>query len=967
MRRIGLLAMAGVLAAYAAAQENRFANPSFEETDARGNPASWTPVSFATGGAFAVGEDGGKTGARYGVLRATEEKHRSCWRQLILWSDTDEGVTVGGWYRTRGVAPGQGKGASIRFLFNSDPAKWEHLRLDTVYFPPSEEWAEAKASFSVPKGTRAIVIELFHWYTPGETHWDEVWIRPAAKGEVQVRPLDPALAVDREPVYGRNLPYSPADGETVKLNPPPFRWLPSGDVTYRLQVAREAGFGGEKAVDLEGLQWCAEMLTQPLAAGTWYWRYGVDRVGEATIWSTARRFEVPEDATPWPYPGREALKAPKARPRLFVTAARLAEFRRRATEGDLRGTADALVAAVWKYAGEDLVPEPDWLPKDAAERAQTYTTIIRTTRPPMDRMEQAALAYLLTGDADCGAEAKRRILHFFAWDPVGPTGVFHNDEPAMWVMMRGVRAYDWTYDLFTPEEREKVEAAMRLRAADFYKKMRGMPYENNPFESHAGRIIGFLGEAAIAFLNEWPEATEWLDYITRIYWGVYPAWGKDDGGWNEGPGYWSAYMSFALHFVLALREATGIDLSQRPFFHNTPYYLLYLSPPHSQMSPFGDGTQWQPSRQGALMYWFSTLTRDPYVRWYADALKQGPGSDIMGIVLKDDTLKAEAPVSLPTARLFEGVGLACLHTSLTDGEDDVAFTMRSSPYGAVSHGHNDQNCFVLEAFGEPLAIASGYYNYYGSPHHDLWTRQTKAKCGITFDGGVGQDRGWQAQGNITAFQHTDAFDLITGDATPAYGGKLTRAIREVVHVRPGVFVIRDDLASETPRRFEYWLHAIDPMQVDEAAGSVLIARPKATLTTRFLYPAGLSITQTDQFDPPPTWPPDAKFANNRHVTAALREPAQEAQFLTVLLPAKAGQEGRLPTLKALETGTARGVELTYADGSRAIVGFAKPGATGDVRLADVTSNARVFAVRWDAKGSVKASMVEGGRRLEVGG
>ena len=64
-------------------------------------------------------------------------------------------------------------------------------------------------------------------------------------GAQQVAPLEAKFAVDREPVYGRNLPYSPAEGETVKLNPPPFRWLPSGEVTYRLQVAREAGFEGE--------------------------------------------------------------------------------------------------------------------------------------------------------------------------------------------------------------------------------------------------------------------------------------------------------------------------------------------------------------------------------------------------------------------------------------------------------------------------------------------------------------------------------------------------------------------------------------------------------------------------------------------------------------------------------------------------------------------------------------------------
>lgn len=781
-------------------------------------------------------------------------------------------------------------------------------------------------------------------------------------------PLSAEYQVDRAPVPGRNLPYSPADGSVVTVNPPPFLWLPSGhEVTYRLQVDETARFDGPRLLAFAGDPWCCEMLTKPLAPGVWYWRYGVDRPGLPTVWSKARRFKVPENARLWPYPGREALKAPDARPHLFVKPDQVTVLRKRATHGDLKEIATRLTRGVKKHVGEVLPPEPAWLPKDPAERGKAYTVTFRTTRPPMDVMERAALAYLLTGDTVCGAEAKRRLLHFFSWDPHGPTNVFHNDEPAMWVMMRGVRAYDWTYDLFTPEERSQVEPAMRIRAADFYKKMRAKPFENNPFESHAGRIIGFLGEAAIEFLSDWPEAQEWLDYITRIFWGVYPAWGKDDGGWNEGPGYWSAYMNFALHFVLALREATGIDVSHRPFFRNTPYYRFYLTPPFSQMAPFGDGTQWKPNHAGTLLYWFSTLNRDPYLRWYADSLHQGPGAEVLGVLLKDDGIAARPPTDLPPARLFPGVGLVCLHTDLVDGRNDVAFALRSSPYGAVSHGHNDQNCFVLEAYGEPLAIASGYYNRYGSPHHTGWTQQTKAKCGITCDGGRGQDRGWHARGKITAFLHGERFDLVCGDATKAYGGRWTRAIREVVHVRPGLFVIRDDLAAAEPHRYEFRLHSLERMELDEVTAKVRIRRPKASLLVQFLLPENAVFSQTDRFDPPPVWPPGVHYANNWHFVASVPKGRKEAQFLTVLLPVKAAHEDDLPKVRALSSETAVGVELSHADGAREVVGFAAPDRTGTVSLADIETDARVFAVALTPADQPTAYLVLAGRRLEVRG
>lgn len=947
--------------------EPSFRNAGFElaTPDGKG-PADWQPVDFGTGGQFAWRDDGPHSGSRYAGLIGAGETQRCCWRQSVLWDDTHRGVAVGGWYRTRGAQPAAGKGPSIRFLFNYEPGKWDHLAVVNVPYPAAADWTEVKAVVPVPRRTRQVVVELFHWFTPGETHWDDVWIRPATTEELAAVPLPPEYAIDRPPVPGRSIGYWPEDGVAVALNPPPFRWLPSGrigEVTYRLQVARDEGFE-RPAVDLENLPWCARMLGAELAPGEWWWRYGVERPELPVAWSRARRFVVREDATPWPFPPPEAFRVSAARPRLFIPADRLADYRERARSGDLKPAAEHLVAAVQKYAGEPLVAEPDRLPDDQERKPQVYVEIIRSTRPPMDRMEQAALAYLLTGDRVCGEEAKRRLLHFFSWDPHGSTSIFHNDEPAMWVMMRGTRAYDWTWDLFTPDERSAVEGAMRERAADFYRQLTSMPFENNPYSSHPGRTIGFLGEAALSFLPDWPEARTWLEYITTIYWGVYPAWGKDDGGWNEGPGYWSAYMSFALHFVTARQRATGIDLAQRPFFRNTPYYKLYVGPPHSQISPFGDGTQWRPTPAGGLMYAFSTLTGDPVIRWYANTLNQGPGSDVLGVVLRDDSLRAEPPTELPLARLFEGVGLACLRTDLVDGANDVGFVFKSSPFGAVSHGHNEQNCFMIEAYGEPLAIASGYYNYYGSPHHDQWTRQTKAKCGITIDGGIGQDRGWEAQGRITGFVGGAAFDLVCGDAGAAYGGRLTRAVREVVHVRPGRFVMRDDLASNEPHSFEYRLHALDAMTIDEAAAAVFIRRPKASLAVRFLLPDRLRISQTDQFEPPPTYPADANFPNNWHITAAT-EPTASAEFLTLLEARRPDHDGSPAAAEGLTTDGAHGVWLDAPDDRRVLVVFARPGAER-WQVAALQSDGRVAAVRLDRDGRPTAWLLHGGTTLAWG-
>ncbi len=922
-------------------------NADFAKLDG-GKPVSWQGIDFGTGGAFLVNPRDGHREAGCAVLRSATRTQRSCWRQRANLPPGTLAVTAGGWYRNAAMDAMAAKGASLRVHFyRREEGAWKEILLRQFFFPVREAWSSTgDRAVPVPAGAEAVELQLFHWLAPGETRWDDVWLRTVNRAELPgVRAqLAEGLGLDRNPVFGRNLPYSPARGEKVKTNPPPFLWLPAGKGSrYDLQVCRTPDFTGPSLKAVPDLQWCAHMLTEPLEPGTWYWRYGVRLETVGTVWSKTREFTVPGDATRWPYPKVDRFTVTPRRPRLFVRPGGLAELRRRAARGNLRQTAVNLVRSVGSFAGEALVPEPEWLPEGAA-RGPAYTLTFRATRPPMDKMEQAALAYLLTGDPAAGREARRRVLHFFSWDPRGPTNVLHNDEPAMWIMMRGVRAYDWTYDLYGEAERKTVEEAMRERARDFYTKLSRKPFENNPYDSHAGRIIGFLGEAAISFAPEWEEARMWLDYITRIYWGVYPAWGKEDGGWNEGPGYWSAYMSFGLHFVLALREATGIDLSKRPFFRNTPYYKLYIAPPYSRMSPFGDGSQFRPSRPTALMYWFSTLLQDPHIRWYPEALNKGPGNNILGVILRDDELNGFPPIDLPQARHFPAVGLVSLHTAFGSAQEDVSFTMRSSPYGAVSHGHNDQNCFVLEAYGEALAIATGHYNRYGSPHHDQWTRQTKAKCGITTDGGVGQDRGRLATGSITDFVHGAGFDLVRGDATRAYGGRLSKAIREVVHVRPGIFVIRDDLASEKPRRFEYWLHALERMEVEENLATVTIRRPKAALTTRFLSPAQLAFTQTDAFDVPPTWPPGKEFSNQWHLRASAPAASKTGGFLTVLMPSRAGREADLPRTRRIESRDMIGVRLEWQDGRRAVVAFAGDVAERIRKLEGIRTDGTVCAV-----------------------
>lgn len=715
--------------------------------------------------------------------------------------------------------------------------------------------------------------------------------------------------------------YSPADGATVAVNPPPFVWVPPADnLLYMVEIAPAEDFTEDGRMRLHDVDISTVALREALPPGRWFWRYAVQAIAGApdfdgATWSKARAFAVPEDAMLMPYPGIERVVAaiPQTRPRMFFLAEEIEDYRRRAREGDLKDATASLVRGVEKSIGEEIVAEPPFVTGEGAERGRNYADIIRSTRPPMDAMERAALAYLLTGEERFGQEAKRRILYFFRWDPEGSTAYNKNDEPAMWVMMRGVRAYDWAYDLFTPEERAEVEACMHIRAEQFYNHLRNRQrFHTRPFASHSGRTIGFLGEACIAFAHEWPEAPEWLDYVLTNYWNVYPAWGKADGGWHEGPGYYTAYMSFVLHFITPLKKAAGVDLTEKPFFQNTPYYLLYTNPPYAKISPFGDGeSDGSSGGRGQVMYAFSSLTGNPYARWYAR--QQGvEGEGLLGIALKDDMIEPKSPAELPSGRFFPGVGLVSLHTALGDGANDIHFLIHSDPYGAISHAHADQNAFTLEAFGEPLAIASGYYPWYGSDHHTKWQWESKSSNTITMDGGVGQKiRSPESRGAIVAFDNGEAYDYVAADATQAYPDSLSRFIRHVVHVRPGVFVMYDDVQAMNPASLEWRLHARSEMALDQNAQSVLVSQGDARMVVRFFAPDAVKLEQTTGFE----FPPERGGDDQWHLVASTPEKVSEAAFLTVLVPYRAGEEGALPQVSPLSEAGRCGVVIAGPDGT----------------------------------------------------
>jgi len=770
------------------------------------------------------------------------------------------------------------------------------------------------------------------------------------------------LKVNDAPEGAREWGFRPPDGQPSPTNPPGFVWRPQkGAVAYELECAREVGFEAPR-YRVGDVRYNCHRPPAPFDDGEWFWRFRyVDGEGRRSGWSQTRSFRIGPNAVELPMPERNDLlsRIPRAHPRLFIRPEQIPELRRRA-HGDLRAEYDALVAECEELLKEPPpTEEPPTYPPEMERGSDEWMDVWWGNRRYTIRLLNGAatLAFtrLLGGKEEYGQLARRLLMAAAEWDPKGSTGYRYNDEAGMPYNYYFARTYTFVNDLLTEQEREKCRQVMAVRGKEMYDHL--CPRHLwRPYSSHSNRAWHFLGEVGVAFLDEIPEAADWVWFAANVFFNVYPVWCDEDGGWHEGSNYWNGYISRFTWWADVMRAAMGIDAYRKPYFSQVGYYPMYLQPPGTRGGGFGDLTAWRRSQHNrALMTVFAAQAQNPHWQWYVDAAggpKPAGGyvGFIRGALPKVDP---QAPVDLPTSRCFRGTGQAVLNTDLMDAGRNVEVIFKSSPFGTQSHGYESQNAFLLYAFGQRLLIRTGRRDCYGSAHHKGWMWQTRSVNSVTVDGQGQVVHSPEAKGQILGFHTSHALDYVAGEAAAAYGGRLDRFTRHILFVKPELIVIYDRLEAPRPVRFEWWLHSPTQMQV-HSQEDIRVANGGAACRVSLLAPQGLELSLTDRHDPPPR--PRIKLVE-WHLRAQTPEPAQTTEFVSLLRPHRANTP---PTADAqlheVEGGYA--LEAGLSDGSVLVLLPRRPGT--EVRYGGLATAADLVARRLDRNGQPVASLtVEG--------
>jgi hypothetical protein len=647
----------------------------------------------------------------------------------------------------------------------------------------------------------------------------------------------------------------PADCALVEQNPPDFSWPYAASGPYTVNLVFPDGRTKSRTAAKNWLNWDGT-----LPAGNYSWT-----VTSAGLTSLPRRFTVKPDALPFVVPDIAAvidhLRA-KPRPRGLPDNSTLSAMASQRAL-DLR----ELRMAVDSHLGEPL---PFIGPRGDSAIYGGYSM----------KAQWSLMAYVYHGTDIYKEDAKRRVLNLASWDPRGSTAIDDQESAAIaWIVTLG---YDWLVSALSAAERDQVLSMLNTRLGDLYAWVggtRGWPPGNpnagipapiwqSPRDSHRNVTTGLLAVASTLLVGDLPAADTWVRDLLPFALNVTSPWSGEEGGYANGTAYsiWDMGASLSAWYVLRWATCGGpacIDMAQKAWVRNWGRFVSFFVPPTylpdaaihdvrkndpgTPIGLFGDGFAHPQLFEVRSPYakGYAHFAPGALACWYAARLAREDQTRIEYLMSPPDSCASPVEMLPGTANslLLPSIGWVAMHSDLADlNRESVYFKSSPPPFGAFNHQSADQNSFVINAGGERLAIESGYYDGYNTNHWQYWVKRTRSKNAITFDGGQGQVAFEHlpdpfrsiGHGSIVRRLSGAGYEIVTGDATEAYNGALTMALRTLVYLRPDTLLVYDKLASSTARTWEWNIHALNPFTVISSDSRVRINKGTQSLCVDML-------------------------------------------------------------------------------------------------------------------------------------
>lgn len=513
--------------------------------------------------------------------------------------------------------------------------------------------------------------------------------------------------------------------------------------------------------------------------------------------------------------------------------------------------------------------------------------LLRTSRRVLGRVQLLAYAYRTTHDQ-----------HYVdrAWAELSAAAAFQDWNPSHFLDTGEMTAafgigYDWLYDAWSDEQRRTLrDAIVRLGLTPGQRSYQGKEsYGWWVRARHNWNQVcnGGLALGALAIADEEPALAaeilhaglESLPLAMREF--------APDGGWGEGPGYWSYATTYNVQHLAALQTALGTEFgfAEFPGFSRTGEFPLFISAPGGRTFNYADGHE-NPISAPQLFWFASRFDQPGFAAFEASAASPLP----LDVIWAAQVTIPKSMSELPLDRCFQGIGVVTMRSAWDD--PDAIFVGLKGGSNAVNHSHLDLGSFVLEATGVRwgLDLGSDNYNmpaYFGDQRWTYYRLRAEGQNTIVLDPSDGPEQNPRAGASVieTSFQAAESsasVDLSRAYAKALAGGRLTRRIG-LERIIPRVRI--EDAIEPGAGAIEAWwfMHTHAEIAIAPDGRSAILTQDGKRLAAELVSPPGAAFSVMDARPLPTSPDPEMQNKNDGVRKLTIRTRIEGPTTLRVVL------------------------------------------------------------------------------------
>ena len=541
--------------------------------------------------------------------------------------------------------------------------------------------------------------------------------------------------------------------------------------------------------------------------------------------------------------------------------------------------------AYMKKVVDDIIAQAD---VTIRQKIRTYVyddsiRMLNTARILESRMQLVGFAYRITGDEKYAKYALDQLDALEDFPDLNPIHIIDSGSFGTAIAV----AYDWCYDYFTPEQREKIKNNVyRLFLSVFPKAFYcGIPaksvtnndltivmpgiclkwYSNFNTWANSGGVC-----MAAAFMGDYPEiCSDYLSNTVRsleyTMKNLYP-----DGVWAESSNYWYHVARSLMYSCATLENIYGTDFNLLSFpgvegtgianmavrsmvanynYHDAADEKIYASHPMGYFGKRFNQRELLAARRATVEKSFDSRMADVQI-FVADALYYDPDVSV------DEIEK------LPKVKYSEGVELFSVHGDYKD-YDALFFASHGGPT-TFYHAHNDNGDFVFDLNGVRWAHALGSEDYNSSlPENEKYRKRTEGHNTVVINNNADYNQVSSVYTPVIDYKEGGGGAYAVYDMTDTYGENVTDYKRGFyIGDNFRTLTVRDeiDLAKDNSEIYWFMHTSADAYVADDR--TVALSKDGKTMTLTFETNAPEAKVSIMDAVPLPTSPQGSGQTNN---------------------------------------------------------------------------------------------------------